>query len=374
MRTLVVDALRLVGPRTGQGRHIEYLAQEWSRVEVPFDRVVLATPRSVELTGLGGTSEIVIETFGQRLPLAIWEQAALSLRARRAAVLFGPTYILPLAHRAPTVVAIHGIYERLADEFPRLQRLRATPLHRLSARRATRVIANSQQSKTDVVEFFGVRPEKIDVVYPAAHEVFFEPHDAADVNAEIERTFGEQTPYFIFVGKLSKRRHIPNLIEAFSRVRRELGLPHRLLIVGPNSRGYDINALAAASDANGYVVYRPHVEHRPLAFLYAGADAFILPTTYEGISQTMFEAMASGTPVLTVLHPPLEEGGADSVLAVPSPSVRDIGQGLKTLLDDDVLRRELSARGRARAAEFSWSNTAQETMAILDRVAAPFDR
>jgi glycosyltransferase involved in cell wall biosynthesis len=236
------------------------------------------------------------------------------------------------------------------------------------------VIANSQRSKRDVVEFFDVSADKIDVVYPAANEIFFETYTADEIAAEVERTLGENVPYFIFVGKLSKRRNIPNLIEAFAIVRRELDLSHRLLIVGPNSRQYDVPGLARAHGVASEVVHLPHLEQLPLARLYAGATAFVLPTIYEGISQTMFEAMAAGTPVVTVDHPPLDEGGADAVLAVPSPSVADVTEGLRRLLTDEELRKDLSTRGRARAREFSWTATAQKTIEILDAVAAPSDR
>ena len=134
MRTLAVDALRMVGRRTAQGRLVEYLAYEWSRMEIPFDRVVLMAPRNIELPSLGATTQVVVDVFGDKLPLVAWEQLALPVRARETAVLFCPTYIGPLFSKAPVVVGNHGIYERMPDEFSRVQRLRSTTLHRLSAR------------------------------------------------------------------------------------------------------------------------------------------------------------------------------------------------------------------------------------------------
>ena len=87
------------------------------------------------------------------------------------------------------------------------------------------------------------------------------------------------------------------------------------------------------------------MDHERLAKLYAGADVFALPTIYEGISRTIYEAMASGTAVLTVDHPALSEGGGDAVLAVPTPSVQDLAQGLGALLTDQALRRRFEVRG-----------------------------
>lgn len=374
MRTLVVDGLRLSGARTAMGRYIEAMARHWSRSETPFDRIVVMTRDAASLGDLGDSTPVEVEAFSGRLPAAAWEQLSLPRRARGCSLLFGPAYTAPLAHRGPLVVANHGIYERLPNEFPRLHRLRSTGLHRRSARRADRVIANSRQSRDDVVEFFGVEPTRVDIVYPAASDLFFDEHDAGEVARERERVLGGEQPYLIFVGKLARRRNVPNLIEAFAAVRHDLDLPHSLLIVGPNTSDVPVAELTERHGLDGRVVYVPHLEQRPLALLYAGATAFVLPTTYEGISHTMFEAMASGTPVLTVEHPTLDEGAGDTALVVGSPSVGDLVHGLRQLLTDPALRKHLARRGRLRARMFSWAHAAETTMGILGRVAAPQDQ
>ncbi len=342
-------------------------------MKVPFDRVVFMTPEFVPLSDLGTTTEVTFRHFSARWPLLAWEQVALPRRVAGTSVLYCPTYFAPLAHRGPLVLANHGIYERLPDEFTRLQRLRNTPLHKLSARHATRVIANSRQTKNDVAEFFGVSRERIDVVYPAANELFFAEHSEAEIRAEVRHRLGDDAPYVIFVGKLSKRRHIPNLIEAFALARQAGALPHHLLVVGPNTTGIDVHGLAARHGVGKTVHYISFIDHQPLSLLYAGATAFVLPTTYEGISHTMLEAMASGTAVLTVEHPTLEEGARGAVLTVPTANVPDLVDGLRKILGNEERRRELAAKGRQAARAFSWAGVAQETMTILDNVAAPAD-
>ena len=374
MRTLILNALRMVGRRTAIGRHIEFLAQQWSRSEVPFDRVVFVSPRPVEISDLGTRTAIHFVSVGERLPNLLWEQVMLPRLAGKAAVLYCPSYTCPLLYRGRVVVANHGIYEALPGEFSWLSRLRATPMNLLSARRADHVIANSLSTQADLQRYFGIAEDRISVIYPAAHELCFQPYSDAEITAEVAQIFGQRVPYVIFVGKMAKRRHVPELIEAFSRVRREHDLPHRLLIIGPNTSGIPLDDLIEAAGGPAVVQHRPHMEMAPLAKLYAGADVYALPTTYEGISQTMFEAMASGTAVLTVEHPTLAEGGGDAVLALPTPSVDDLARGLERLLLDEEQRRSYSEKGRARAAKFSWAHTAAQTLAILDRVAPAQDR
>jgi len=373
MRTLVVNALRALGKPTGPGHHVKYLAQQWSRMATPFDRIIFVAPRHPSIENLGGKSEIVIQTTSANVPPLLWEQVVLPYTARNTSLLFCPTYTAPLLSLVPTVVANHGIYESMPGEFSLLERLRATPINRASARRADRVLANSESTKDDLVKFFNVDATKIDIVYPAAHDIFFSARNEGSKTAA-HSFLGDEAPYIIFVGKLAKRRNVPNLIEAFSVVRRKHELPHNLVIVGPNTTDLPVAELAEEAGIADALSYIPYLEQDRLAKLYAAADLYVLPTTYEGISQTMFEAMASGTAVLTTKHPTLEEGAGDAAFVVDTPSVPDLVEGLSTLLLNPDRRKQFEQKAIQRAEQFSWRRTAEVTMEILDRVGLPSDR
>ena len=372
VRTLAVNALRLCGRRTAIGRHLEYLARHWSRADVPFDRIVLMSPERVEIEGLGSRTPVELQTFGASLPRLLWEQYALPRHVTDVAVLFSE-YTCPLLRRGATVVANHGIYEAVPEAFSRWDRFRATSVNKRSARHATRVIANSASTKRDVSTYFQVDPSRIDVVYPGPADLFFEPYSREEISAAATEALGRDVPYIIFVGKLATRRHVPNLMAAFAQVRAERALPHHLLLVGPNVNGLPIGDLASSLGIADAVSYHSHLEQGPLARLYAGADLYVLPSTYEGISWTMFEAMASRTAVLTVEHPALHEGAAGSVYALPDPSVTSLVRGLTDLLLNAEHRRDLAAKGLATARSFSLARSADATMEILDRVAPARD-
>lgn len=373
MRTLVVNALRLVGCRTAIGRHLEYLARYWSSTPIPFDKVVWMAPTEMQLERLGSTTPMEMRTFASSYPNLVWEQCALPLAARKAAVLFSE-YTCPLFYPGRVVVANHGIYDAVPDAFSRWQHFRGSSMNRSSAWRADRIIANSSSTQNDLVRCFGTNRSKIEVVYPGPADEFFIQHAKETITHRIQAIFTDRVPYVIFVGKLSKRRNVPNLIEAFSIVRESLKLPHRLLIVGPNVNNLPIHELAVHHGILPFLKYCPHLEQDDLAKLYAGADLFVLPTTYEGISWTMFEAMASGTAVLTVDHPTLAEGPGDSVLSMPTPSVSDLVRGMTMLLTDAALRHQFESKGRTVAQQFSLRESARRTMEVLDKVALPSDK
>src|SRR5262245_33557915 len=113
------------GKRTAIGRHLEYLAQQWSKMPVPFDKVVFMSPGELPVENLGTTTSIELRSFGGNLPRLRWEQGALPLAARNAAVLFSEYTCPLLLLRSPVVVANHGIYEGIPGAFSLWQRLRA---------------------------------------------------------------------------------------------------------------------------------------------------------------------------------------------------------------------------------------------------------
>lgn len=374
MRTLVVNALRLAGKRTAMGRHMEMLAKHWSAMSVPFDRVLFAVPRAVQFDQIENVPNMELLVLPTSLPNLLWEQHVLPKAASKASLLFCPAYTCPVIYGGKIVLANHGIYEALPQEFKLVERLRATPVNYASAKRADHVIANSLATKQDLIKFFGVPESKLSVVLPAASDLCWQNYDRDSIKREVIEWVGDDVPYVIFVGKLAKRRHVPNLIEAFSKIKSKHSLPHRLLIIGPNTSELPLDELIATAGGDTVVRYKQHAEMEPLAKLYAGADVYTLPTTYEGISQTMFEAMASGAAVLTVDHPVLAEGGGNAVLAMPTPSVDDLAAGLEKLLTDKPFRNDLSQRAKERAAQFSWRNTSEQTMKVLDRIALSQDR
>jgi glycosyltransferase involved in cell wall biosynthesis len=352
---------------------VEYLTRQWSRMSIPFDRIVLMSNLPLSIDGLGQTTPVELRSFGRMWPNLYWEQWLLPRAARGAAMLF-TEYNAPLLRREPMVVANHGIYEAsLKKSFSWRQRIRSMPLNKASIRCADRIIANSLSTQSDLMEYWNAPKEKIDLVYPAAADLFFETKDPARVEQEVLSQFGSSPPYAIFVGKLSRRRNIPNLIEAFAAARDQFKLPHHLLIIGPNTSNLPMDEMIQQHAPGGWLRYVPYMEQSRLALLYAGADLYVLPSTYEGISWTMFEAMASGTPVLAVEHKALEEGGADAVLAMPTASVSDLSRGLGQMLANPAMRDEYRRRGLQRVQKFSMRHCAEATMAVLDKAAAPYD-
>jgi glycosyltransferase involved in cell wall biosynthesis len=366
---LGVDAGRAVGDRTGVGRNVQHLLSSWALQAIPFERVRVFSPARLEDVPDDPRFDFEV------LPGPAGELAWQARRLRRAAagvdVLFGQ-YTLPPGWRGRSVVDNLGIYEgRFA--MPGWQ-ARARSWHmRRSARRADVVIANSESTKQDVVRFYGVDPARIVVVWPGAARDFRPARagEEAEIRDAVEAAFGRgDVPYFLFVGKLSARRNVPALLEAFAIVRSEHP-DFRLLIVGPNTSGVPVESLIGSLGLDGSVRHVPFLGVGELAALYRGAHAFVLPTEHEGFSHTIPEAIASGCPVVTVDHAALGDAGLrDAMLVVSEPSPRLLADALARTIDEPALRERLVRIGIETSKRLSWDETARATMDVLARVAS----
>ncbi|HYM13585.1 MAG TPA: glycosyltransferase family 1 protein, partial [Bryobacterales bacterium] len=236
--------------------------------------------------------------------------------------------------------------------------------------RARLVIANSESTRRDIVKYLGVDDSKIRVIYPGVDEAF-RPRGGDGVPLRLSISYRlPAAPFFLFVGKLSLRRNIPMLIEAFARLRREKKVPHALLIVGPDYLGVDAPRLIAEAGLERAAFYIPFAPREDLIDLYSAATAFVLPTLHEGFSFTILEALACGAPVITFDHPPLREAGVrEATLALEQFSAEALFQAMWELIGRPERRAELRQRGLACAARFSWKQVAAETMGVLGEAA-----
>jgi glycosyltransferase involved in cell wall biosynthesis len=290
------------------------------------------------------------------VPLArLWTHARLSLELlrRRPDVLFVPSHVVPLVHPCPTVVTVHDLgYLRY-----RLAYRPAAWIYLLlstiwSARVATRVIADSEATRRDLVRHAGIDPGRVDVV-PLGVDPRFQPR----------RSGGGGPKYFLFVGTRQPRKNLARLLRAYAAARRR-GVRPELWIVGAaggaSYRGEAI-ALPDGARALGYV------EDEALPELYAGATALLLPSLYEGFGLPLLEGMASGVPVVGGRNSSMPEIVGEAGLLVEAEDEGAIEEALLRLAGEARLRAQLAERGLERARLFSWERTARETLEVLEK-------
>lgn len=366
-----VNARRLVGQRLGVGRYIEYLLQHWAACVDAGDSVELFVPEPVGGGGLPDCDRIRSRVLRPRLHGVVWENLVLAPRAHDVDVLFCPSYTAPRTWRGRLVVAIHSANEITPGSHDWRYRFTYSAIYRMSARRADRVIVPSRVVGDDMQALYDIPPERV-VVVPLGADAMFRPvDDEARRIATRQRLFGDDRPFVIWVGKLSQRRNIPVLVEAFARAKRREGLPHRLLLFGPNHLGLPIAEHARRLGIADSVVQTDGVlaAHGDLVDIYNSADLYVNPSLYDGFSLPLVEALACGTPVVATDRGALAEIAGDAALVISEPTAEAFADGITRALTDDALRDDLRARGPKRAERFRWRETAARTWDVLADVA-----
>ncbi len=235
-----------------------------------------------------------------------------------------------------------------------------------AAGKADRVIALSHYAVTELVECFGVQPDKISVVYCGVDEHWREPV-ADDAVAATLAEFGLQPGYFLFVGTLQPRKNVERILQAF------LGLPtpvrkqHPLVIVGRNGWQCDalLQQIQAAQQQGEPVFWLNQVKQQTtLRHLYAGAGVFVFPSLYEGFGIPVLEAFAAKVPVITANTTSLPEVSQGAALEVDPLSLDEIRTAMQRLVQDESLRQRCIEAGWQRVEKLTWQATAEQTAAV----------
>jgi glycosyltransferase involved in cell wall biosynthesis len=178
-----------------------------------------------------------------------------------------------------------------------------------------------------------------------------------------------QAPYFLWVGSLNPRKNLERVLKAFELIADDVA--QDLVVAGGTAWDSDPILRAIQQSPIGHRVHlRGRVTDAQLRRLYRGASAFVFVSLMEGFGLPILEAMASGCPVVTSNISSMPEVAGDAAIQVDPTSVEDIAQSLRRVGLNTDLRRDLSRRGAARAAQFSWNSCANAVAEIYQRVQA----
>ena len=232
-------------------------------------------------------------------------------------------------------------------------------------RHADRVLANSEFTKSDIVEHLQVPADRVDVTPLAARLGTRRVTDPAELLPALARFDLRDVPFVLYSGTLEARKNLKRLLDAFAQVTAEPGLRHHRLVLAGGSRGDYGQELQTHAQELGLaerVLFTGYVSGDEMNALMSACAVFAYVSEYEGFGMPALEAMTCGAPVVVSGASSLPEVVGNAGLQAPPGDVKAIGAALYTLLtdcDENARQRSLSA---ARAREFSWERTAQLTL------------
>lgn len=364
-----VDASRAtVAHRTGTENYALYLIQELLALDSPHRwRLYLNQPPP---SGWPSPAAATVELRHIPFP-RLWTHARLSweMSMQPPDLLFVPAHVLPLAHPRHSVVTVHDLgYLYYPEAHTRFQNAYLRWSTHYNARTATRVIADSEATRRDLIHHYHIPEAKIAVVYPGRDESLAPGTDPAAL-AAVREQYGLAGAYFLYVGTLQPRKNLVRLVQAFERL--NLGTLERsevqLVIAGKKGWLYDDLLAEIKRLGLGARVRLPgYVPDADLPALLSGALAFVFPSLYEGFGLPVLEAMACGTPVVCSNAASLPEVAGDAALLVDPLDTDGLAAAMARLASDGGLRAELIERGYRQARRFSWQRCATQVLAVLE--------
>ena len=225
--------------------------------------------------------------------------------------------------------------------------------------RANKIIAVSQQTKQDIIDFFFIPEEKIEVVYQGCNTVF-QKEIAVNKKQETEVKYNLPKDYLLYVGSIEERKNLLTLLKTLKE------LPNQKLVVIGNGKAYKIKCLRFISEHNlsDRVAFLSGLEIEEMAAIYQSAQMLIYPSIFEGFGIPILEALFSKTPVITSKGGCFSEAGGPTTKYINPLSVEQMKAAILEIQNSSDLQKEMQTKGFEYAQNFTDDKIAKNLMEV----------
>jgi glycosyltransferase involved in cell wall biosynthesis len=377
---IAIDYSAAVNQRAGIGRLVRNQVHALAELDRENDyRLVYARPNRGSEPQFPRARNFSRHEVGlrERWMTILWHRANLPLPADWLSgpvdVYHCPDFVLPPLRHARGILTVHDLAFLMRPDCAdaRLRTYLEDVVPR-SVRRADFVIADSENTRNDLVVLLGVQPSSIAVV-PGGVEQRFEPvTDPERLRRARRQLRVGDAPFILAIGVLEPRKNLNRLMDAFLVLKQRAMVSKDLKLVLAGGKGWlydDIFEHHAASPVRDDILMPGFVADELLPSIYSAAEVLAFPSLYEGFGLPILEAMACGTPVVASRASCLPEVAEGAALLVDPTNVEGLSAALQLSLVDADLRTQLVEKGKQRASQYSWRRAAEELLRVYRRVA-----
>ncbi len=231
------------------------------------------------------------------------------------------------------------------------------------------LVTISENSKREIVEHFGVPPEKISIVHPFIDQAVFNPRPAPEINA-IRKNFKLTNKYILFLSSLEPRKNVEGLLDAYEALDEKVRNEYALVLAG--GKGWlneEIHKKADLLVDKGFNIIRTgYVADEDQPALFSGASLFVFPSFYEGFGIPPLEAMACGVPVIAANNSSLPEVVGDAAMLIDAKNTKQLTAAITKVLADKTLQKSLIKKGYEQMANFNPEHSAHQLDEAIKKV------
>lgn len=342
------DAKRLYNNFTGLGNHsrttVDILTEFY-----PDNEYLLYTPKIKH----NGITSPYLEKNGCSTILphglikgGLWRTFGLAsaIKKEKVDIFHGLSNELPVGLDIPSVVTIHDVaFKTFPDMYHATDRFTYNHKWRHACKKADRIIAISQSTKQDIIRFYNVDPDRIDIVYQPVNSIYYTDSKGICPISLESQVNGK--PYMLYVGSINSRKNLLGIVKAIELLPKDILIP--LVVIG-DGREYKQKVLEyiAEHKLDNLVIFtKEKVSTQGLRYLYSNARLLVYPSFYEGFGLPVVESLLSNCPVITSNVSSLPEAaGPDSIQVDPSDTAQ-LSDSIKAVLTDDDLRQSMTQKG-----------------------------
>ncbi len=301
---------------------------------------------------------------------AIWRRSGMTRQIKTLSpdIFHGLSHELPAGIENTNVKTVVTMHDLIFMRYPEFYKAVDIKIYKRKFKQACdvadKVIAISEQTKSDLIEFFGTRPEKIKVIYQGCNPAYFQHVSDVKKSRTLDK-YNLPDNFMLSVGTIEERKNLMGILEAMSLSQTTLAL----VVVGrPTEYIEKCKAFITANGLGNKVHFFHNIDFNDLPAFYQLAKFMIYPSFFEGFGLPVLEAQASGCPVITSNISSMPEAGGDAAKYVDPRKPNEIAEAMQELNESDALREQMITDGIKHASNFRERNVIDNLMKVYQEL------
>jgi glycosyltransferase involved in cell wall biosynthesis len=364
------DAKRAFVNKSGLGNYSRDIIRSLHDFYPDNTYLLFSPEKNFELLEEKYCKNVILPKSSTKIGKSYWRsfQMGQVIEENKADIFHGLSNELPFDIKKTKALKVVTIHDLIFIKFPQLYSYADRKIYYRkfykSCINADKIVATSNQTKEDIIKYFRIPANKIEVIYQSCNSLFSEENLQFKHN-EVRGKYNLPEKYILTVGTIERRKNALNVVKAIYY----FNLDVNYLIAGRRTPYCDeIIAYAREHNISDRIFVREDISNSDLPIIYNMAEVFVYPSIYEGFGIPVIEAFNAGVAVITGDGGSTAEIGGSAAIQVDVLNPKNIGVAIRAVLESDELKNQLIADGRTRAKLFDGNTVCNNMMNFYNRL------